>query len=256
MLQICERNFSLPPHPALSWVHLAQFSENMFLITNVSSCQYFVFFLHFELCIQYSVFWPLCVRLSSAFKLQPDHLLEYTSSNIAHTFRYTGSIVCCTNTDLSECTQSAYWSDYQIKGRLPNNIAILLWAWYVCFSKQANSREISSVLMGFPWLNQRDWLKCRDLLTILSKCNIKQTVMPGKLVTTTQCLPNPALMFHSHNSSMIQAMQVRGVLWKYASNRLVFHEHESSFHLQYFLLYINGTVKIERFLFEQRSTGA
>ena len=80
-------------------------------------------------------------------------------------------------------------------------------------------------------------MKCRDLLTILSKCNIKQTVMPGKLVTTTQCLPNPALMFHSHNSSMIQAMQVRGVLWKYASNKLVFHEHGSYFLLQYFWLW-------------------
>ena len=80
-------------------------------------------------------------------------------------------------------------------------------------------------------------VKCRDLLTILSECDIKQTVMPGKLVTTTQCLPNPALMFHSHKSTMIQAMQVRGVLWKYASNRLVFHEHGSYFHLQYFLLW-------------------
>ena len=53
---------------------------------------------------------------------------------------------------------------------------------------------------------------------------------------------------------MIQAMQVRGVLWKYASNRLVFREHESYFHLQCFFLRHsqNGTL----FLFKQRYIGA
>ena len=53
---------------------------------------------------------------------------------------------------------------------------------------------------------------------------------------------------------MIQAMQVRGVLWKYASNKLVFHEHGLYFLLQYFWLWHcqNGAF----FLFEQRSTGA
>ena len=51
---------------------------------------------------------------------------------------------------------------------------------------------------------------------------------------------------------MIQAMQVRGVLWKYASNRLAFHEHGSYFHLQCFFLQHpqNGAF----FLLEQRFT--
>ena len=134
MLQICERNFSLLPHPAFSWVHLAQFSEIMFLITNVFYGQYFAFFLHFELCLQYFVLWLLCVRLFSAFKLQPDHLLGYISPThaILHILFFILAALCVVHTtQLSEYTQSAYWSDYQVKGRLPNNIAILLWTWNV-----------------------------------------------------------------------------------------------------------------------------